>query len=106
MSHPRRTVVPGYEDDDATHPRLPLRRVRVDHREVGRPLRRVPGLGTVAETGAPTAARTTAAPVITPAQRIADVDLTRAAARPTGVAEFDRVLGGGLVPGGVVLVAG
>ncbi|MGO4598973.1 DNA repair protein RadA [Terrabacter sp. 2RAF25] len=62
--------------------------------------------GTVAETGAATAARTTAASVVTPAQRIADVDVTRAAARPTGVAEFDRVLGGGLVPGGVVLVAG
>ena len=62
--------------------------------------------GTVAETGAPTAARTTAASVVTPALRIADVDVTRAAARPTGVAEFDRVLGGGLVPGGVVLVAG
>ena len=62
--------------------------------------------GTVAETGAPAAARTTAASVVTPALRIADVDVTRAAARPTGVAEFDRVLGGGLVPGGVVLVAG
>ena len=62
--------------------------------------------GTVAETGAATAARTTASSVATPAQRIADVDVTRAAARPTGVAEFDRVLGGGLVPGGVVLVAG
>ena len=62
--------------------------------------------GSVAETGAATATRTTAAPVVTPAQRIADVDVTRAAARPTGVAEFDRVLGGGLVPGGVVLVAG
>ncbi|MER7073351.1 DNA repair protein RadA [Terrabacter sp. NPDC000476] len=61
--------------------------------------------GTVAETGA-AIPRTTAAAVATPAQRIADVDLTRAAARPTGVAEFDRVLGGGLVPGGVVLVAG
>jgi DNA repair protein RadA/Sms len=41
-----------------------------------------------------------------PAVRIADVDLTSAASRPTGVAEFDRVLGGGLVPGAVVLVAG
>ena len=37
---------------------------------------------------------------------IGEVDVTRAAARPTGVAEFDRVLGGGLVAGGVVLVAG
>ncbi len=41
-----------------------------------------------------------------PAQRIGEVDASQAVARPTGVAEFDRVLGGGLVPGGVVLVAG
>lgn len=62
--------------------------------------------GTVAEVGGATTARTTAASVATPAQRIGEVDVTRAAARPTGVPEFDRVLGGGLVPGAVVLVAG
>jgi len=39
-------------------------------------------------------------------ERIAAVDLRQADARPTGVGEFDRVLGGGLVPGAVVLVAG
>jgi DNA repair protein RadA/Sms len=62
--------------------------------------------GTVAEVGT-SAPRTTAAAVVTtPALRIGDVDVTRAAARPTGVGEFDRVLGGGLVPGGVVLLAG
>ena len=61
--------------------------------------------GTVAEVGA-TTARTAAVSVVAPAPRIADVDVTRAAARPTGVPEFDRVLGGGLVPGAVVLVAG
>jgi len=37
----------------------------------------------VAEVGGATATRTTAASVATPAQRIADVDVTRAAARPT-----------------------
>jgi DNA repair protein RadA/Sms len=37
---------------------------------------------------------------------ILDVDAEHAHARPTGVGEFDRVLGGGLVPGAVVLVAG
>ena len=37
---------------------------------------------------------------------IGEVDPRRAQARPTGVGEFDRVLGGGLVPGAVVLVAG
>ena len=63
--------------------------------------------GTVAETGAPTAARTTAAPVVDARPSASPTSTsTRAAARPTGVAEFDRVLGGGLVPGGVVLVAG
>src|SRR3954468_2919870 len=43
---------------------------------------------------------------VAPAVPIAEVDGTDASAVPTGVAEFDRVLGGGLVPGGVVLVAG
>lgn len=62
--------------------------------------------GTVSEVGGPT---TRTAAVTSPARRpvpIGEVDLTQAQARPTGVAEFDRVLGGGLVPGGVVLVAG
>jgi len=42
----------------------------------------------------------------TPAVPIADVDATTARARPTGLGELDRVLGGGLVPGAVVLLAG
>ena len=37
---------------------------------------------------------------------IADIDATAARARPTGLGELDRVLGGGLVPGAVVLLAG
>jgi DNA repair protein RadA/Sms len=37
---------------------------------------------------------------------ITDIDATAAHARPTGLGELDRVLGGGLVPGAVVLVAG
>jgi DNA repair protein RadA/Sms len=41
-----------------------------------------------------------------PARPIATVSVEPARARPTGVAELDRVLGGGLVPGGVVLLAG
>src|SRR5262245_44515919 len=41
-----------------------------------------------------------------PARPIATVNLDAARARPTGVGELDRVLGGGLVPGGVVLLAG
>ena len=43
---------------------------------------------------------------VAPPRRIGEVDIERAAARPTGVPEFDRVLGGGLAPGAVVLVAG
>ncbi|ANY07070.1 DNA repair protein RadA [Pseudonocardia sp. HH130630-07] len=42
----------------------------------------------------------------TPARRIADVELDSSRARRTGVDELDRVLGGGLVPGAVVLLAG
>jgi DNA repair protein RadA/Sms len=41
-----------------------------------------------------------------PAIRIGEVDARQAQARSTGVSEFDRVLGGGLVRGAVVLVAG
>src|SRR6476469_7238251 len=62
--------------------------------------------GTVAEVGAVTVRTTAAARVERPALPIGDVDVRRAEARSTGVDEFDRVLGGGLVPGAVVLVAG
>lgn len=41
-----------------------------------------------------------------PAQPITDVATTASQKQPTGVAEFDRVLGGGLVPGAVILLAG
>jgi DNA repair protein RadA/Sms len=47
-----------------------------------------------------------AGPVSAPARPIAQVELAGARAVPTGIAEFDRVLGGGLVPGAVLLVAG
>ena len=43
--------------------------------------------------------RTTASP-------IGAVDVERSRAKPTGIAELDRVLGGGVVPGSVVLLAG
>lgn len=62
--------------------------------------------GTVEEVGAAKVRTTPARTVETPAQLIADVDATQAAFVPTGVAELDRVLGGGLVPGAVVLLAG
>jgi DNA repair protein RadA/Sms len=47
-----------------------------------------------------------AGPVTAPAVPIAQVELGGARAVPTGIEEFDRVLGGGLVPGAVLLVAG
>ena len=66
--------------------------------------------GTVAELAAPpaTGLRSTllAGRVTTAAQPISQVDSSVAARRPSGVAELDRVLGGGLVPGAVVLLAG
>ncbi len=62
--------------------------------------------GTVTEVGAPKAARVTAGPVSSPATPISQVSAVEAASRPTGLAELDRVLGGGMVPGAVVLLAG
>jgi DNA repair protein RadA/Sms len=76
--------------------------------------------GTVEEAGVPRLARASrasgagiravsyrsAAPVSTPAVPIGEVDATDAAAWATGLDELDRVLGGGLVPGAVLLLAG
>jgi DNA repair protein RadA/Sms len=39
-------------------------------------------------------------------QRLSDVEAREEARLPTGIEEFDRVLGGGLVPGAVVLLGG
>jgi DNA repair protein RadA/Sms len=47
-----------------------------------------------------------AGPVSAKARPIGQVELAGARAVPTGITEFDRVLGGGLVPGAVLLVAG
>ncbi len=41
-----------------------------------------------------------------PAVRITDIDAHAADATPTGIGEFDRVLGRGVVPGSVILLAG
>lgn len=64
--------------------------------------------GTIGEVGAPrsTLASVAAGPVSAQARPIAEIDVEAARARPTGVGELDRVLGGGLVPGAVVLLAG
>jgi DNA repair protein RadA/Sms len=60
----------------------------------------------VAPASQPGPRRVAAGAPATPARRIGDVPLDSASARPTGVAELDRVLGGGLVPGVVILLAG
>jgi DNA repair protein RadA/Sms len=62
--------------------------------------------GAVEETGGVRLRTTASGPVSAPAKPILEVDIALAASTPTGVGEFDRVLGGGLVPGAVVLVAG
>ncbi|AOS61195.1 DNA repair protein RadA [Actinoalloteichus hymeniacidonis] len=65
--------------------------------------------GSIDETAAPSRSslsRVAAGAPATPARPIADVDVEAARARPTGVPELDRVLGGGIVPGAVVLLAG
>ena len=63
--------------------------------------------GTIEEAdGAVTAKTTVASKVQTPAKPIAEVDSTVARYLSTGNPEFDRVLGGGLVPGAVILMAG
>jgi DNA repair protein RadA/Sms len=59
-----------------------------------------------ARSGIRAVSHRTAAPVSTPARPIGQVDATDARACATGLDELDRVLGGGLVPGAVLLLAG
>jgi DNA repair protein RadA/Sms len=62
--------------------------------------------GSVAEaTGNPTG-RTQASPVSSPAVPIGRVAVEETSSRSSGVPELDRVLGGGVVPGAAVLLAG
>jgi len=62
--------------------------------------------GTVEDVASPAVRTTSAGPVTAAARPIGSVDVDAASVRPSGVAELDRVLGGGLVPGAVVLLAG
>ncbi|WP_237202893.1 DNA repair protein RadA [Rothia endophytica] len=63
--------------------------------------------GTVEEAGGAVTAKTTvASSVQNPARPIAEVDSRVAQYMSTCNPEFDRVLGGGLVPGAVILMAG
>jgi DNA repair protein RadA/Sms len=61
--------------------------------------------GSVAEVAAPSS-RVAAGPVSSAAVPIGQVDVTESTFRPSGVPELDRVLGGGLVPGAAILLAG
>jgi DNA repair protein RadA/Sms len=60
----------------------------------------------VAEAAAPRAVRAEAGPVTSAARPIAQVPVQASAFRSSGVPELDRVLGGGLVPGAAILLAG
>ncbi len=62
--------------------------------------------GTVVETTGAAGSRSTATQPRVPARPIDEVEIALVATRATGVSELDRVLGGGLVPGAVVLMAG
>src|SRR3954463_10486655 len=62
--------------------------------------------GSVAESAAAPVGRTPAAPVTAKAVPIGEVSVEESAYRSSGVPELDRVLGGGLVPGAVILLAG
>jgi len=62
--------------------------------------------GTLEEVGGAPTGVTTARTVATPARPIAEVEAGAAATWPSGVGELDRVLGGGVVSGAVVLLAG
>ncbi|MGP4019513.1 DNA repair protein RadA [Saccharopolyspora sp. 5N708] len=93
-----RPVRPGYRCADCGH-------------EVAKWVGRCPNCqawGTVEETAParPALAKVTAGAPATPARPIAEVDLDSARAVSTGIGELDRVLGGGIVPGAVVLLAG
>ncbi|MGH3357228.1 MAG: DNA repair protein RadA [Nocardioidaceae bacterium] len=62
--------------------------------------------GTVDEIGAEPAGRTQPAPVTSSAQPMSEIDVAASVASTSGVAELDRVLGGGIVPGAALLLAG
>ena len=64
------------------------------------------GLGALGSGRSAAQARAAAVTPTTPARPVSEVPVETSRARGTGVGELDRILGGGLVPGAVVLVAG
>src|ERR687885_662715 len=65
-----------------------------------------PGCGAFGTLIEEVAAERTARAAAKPLLRLVDVEAEEAARMSTGVAELDRVLGGGLVPASLVLVGG
>ena len=61
---------------------------------------------TIAETVSAAGNRFSAITGVGKLQRLSEIEADEESRLPTGVAEFDRVLGGGLVQGGVVLIGG
>lgn len=61
---------------------------------------------TVEEVGITTARTVASGRVSAPAKPIAEISVESASAETTNIAELDRVLGGGIVPGSVILLAG
>src|SRR4051794_4661637 len=61
--------------------------------------------GSISEVGA-SRVPVAAGAVTTPARRIDAVEVEAATSQATGIGELDRVLGGGLVSGAVILLAG
>ncbi|MDO5726785.1 MAG: DNA repair protein RadA [Bowdeniella nasicola] len=62
--------------------------------------------GTITEMAAPPPVHAAALPPVTPAEPISQISPDDATARSCGLSEVDRVLGGGIVPGAVILLAG
>jgi len=62
--------------------------------------------GSVAEVAVVASSRTAPGAVSAKAVPIGEVSASESLARPSGVPELDRVLGGGLVPGAAILLAG
>ena len=73
---------------------------------LGRPVRGVPGLGQRGGGGRAKARPGAASVPASKAVPISQVSADQATRMLTGIAELDRVLGDGLVPGAVVLLAG
>ena len=62
--------------------------------------------GTVDELTTTVSSGTMSVAPSAPARPITEIDATSSVAVPTGIGEFDRVLGTGVVPGSVILLAG